>query len=47
MQNCGVSFADDLKSSPEEIPSFCILHFEFCIIKYPPHREQAARRELF
>ena len=31
VQNCGVSFGNDLKISAKPIPSFCILHFAFCI----------------
>ena len=31
MQNDGVACGDLFQSFPQEIPQFCILHFEFCI----------------
>ena len=33
MHNCGVRFAHDIDLFPKEIPSFCIMHYELCIIK--------------
>ena len=35
VQNCGVSFGNNLKISAKPIPSFCILHSAFCIGQRP------------